>query len=94
MNIVLQSQDLSVRYAGNIALSGVSIGVHAAKMVGLVGANGAGKTSLVNALAGWSRGRAGRRVVLGISQRARVGPNARIQPRDRGPADGASGRII
>nr|HEV8011553.1 ABC transporter ATP-binding protein [Bradyrhizobium sp.] len=58
MNIVLQSQDLSVRYAGNIALSGVSIGVHAAKMVGLVGANGAGKTSLVNALAGWSRGRA------------------------------------
>jgi branched-chain amino acid transport system ATP-binding protein len=58
MNIVLQSQDLSVRYAGNIALSGVNIGVRAAKMVGLVGANGAGKTSLVNALAGWSRGRA------------------------------------
>jgi branched-chain amino acid transport system ATP-binding protein len=58
MNIVLQGEDLSVRYAGNIALSGVSIRVPAAKMVGLVGANGAGKTSLVNALAGWSRGRA------------------------------------
>lgn len=58
MNGVLQSEDLSVRYGGNIALSGVSISVSAGKMVGLVGANGAGKTSLINALAGWSRGRA------------------------------------
>jgi branched-chain amino acid transport system ATP-binding protein len=55
---VLQSQDLCVRYAGNMAVSGVSIGVAAGQMVGLVGANGAGKTSLVNALAGWSRGHA------------------------------------
>jgi branched-chain amino acid transport system ATP-binding protein len=56
MSQVLQSQDLCVRYAGNMAVSHVSIGVAAGTMVGLVGANGAGKTSLVNALAGWSRG--------------------------------------
>jgi branched-chain amino acid transport system ATP-binding protein len=58
MSVVLQGEQLSVRYAGNIALAGVNIGVPAGKMVGLVGANGAGKTTLVNALAGWSRGRA------------------------------------
>jgi branched-chain amino acid transport system ATP-binding protein len=58
MSVVLQGEDLSVRYGGNVALAGVSIGVSAGKMVGLVGANGAGKTTLVNALAGWSRGQA------------------------------------
>jgi len=58
MTGVLQCEELTVRYAGNVALSGVNLGVPAGKMVGLVGANGAGKSTLVNALAGWSRGRA------------------------------------
>ena len=51
-------RNLTVRYAGNVALSSVSISVPAGKWSGLVGANGAGKSTLVNALAGWSRGRA------------------------------------
>jgi branched-chain amino acid transport system ATP-binding protein len=58
MTGLLQCEDLTVRYAGNVALSSVSLSVPAGKMVGLVGANGAGKSTLVNALAGWSRGRA------------------------------------
>jgi branched-chain amino acid transport system ATP-binding protein len=58
MTGVLQCEDLTVRYAGNVALSSVSLSVRLGKMVGLVGANGAGKSTLVNALAGWSRGRA------------------------------------
>jgi branched-chain amino acid transport system ATP-binding protein len=58
MTGVLECDDLTVRYAGNVALSGVNIRVPAGKMIGLVGANGAGKSTLVNALAGWSRGRA------------------------------------
>ena len=58
MTGVLECRDLTVRYAGNVALSGVGISVPAGGMVGLVGANGAGKSTLVNALAGWSRGRA------------------------------------
>jgi branched-chain amino acid transport system ATP-binding protein len=58
MTGVLSCENLSVRYDGNVALSGVSLSVPSGKMVGLVGANGAGKSTLVNALAGWSRGRA------------------------------------
>ncbi|HMM88932.1 ABC transporter ATP-binding protein [Bradyrhizobium sp.] len=58
MSGVLESQGLTVRYAGNVALSDIDISVPAGTMVGLVGANGAGKSTLVNALAGWSRGRA------------------------------------
>src|SRR5258707_1341624 len=58
MTGLLQCEDLTVRYAGNVALSDVAIDVPAGKMVGLVGADGAGKSTLVNALAGWSRGRA------------------------------------
>ena len=42
MTGVLQCEDLTVRYAGNVALSGVGISVPSGKMVGLVGANGAG----------------------------------------------------
>ena len=58
MSAVLACEQLTVRYAGNVALSDVAIDVPAGQMVGLVGANGAGKSTLVNALAGWSRGRA------------------------------------
>ena len=57
MNGALEARGLTVRYAGNVALSGIDISVPAGTMVGLVGANGAGKSTLVNALAGWSRGR-------------------------------------
>jgi branched-chain amino acid transport system ATP-binding protein len=57
MSGILEAQGLTVRYAGNVALSAVDISVPAGTMVGLVGANGAGKSTLVNALAGWSRGR-------------------------------------
>ncbi len=58
MTGVLQCENLTVRYDGNVALPGVNVSVPPGKMVGLVGANGAGKSTLVNALAGWSRGRA------------------------------------
>ncbi len=55
MSGVLQCENLAVRYAGNVALSGIAVSVPSGKMVGLVGANGAGKSTLVNAFAGWSR---------------------------------------
>src|SRR3954464_12389560 len=59
MSGVLESEGLTVRYAGNVALSAIDISVPAGTMVGLVGANGAGKSTLGNAVAGWARGAGG-----------------------------------
>jgi ATPase subunit of ABC transporter with duplicated ATPase domains len=56
MRAVLTCEHLSVRYAGNVALSDVAIDVPSGTMVGLVGANGAGKSTLSMR---WRDGRAG-----------------------------------
>lgn len=49
---VLKVQDLEVAYTGLRALKGVSIHVEEGEVVALIGANGAGKSSLINAVAG------------------------------------------
>jgi branched-chain amino acid transport system ATP-binding protein len=50
--MMLAVRDLNVRYGGIVALRGVSIDVHKGETVLLVGANGAGKSSLINAVIG------------------------------------------
>lgn len=50
MKIVLSTKDLYVSYGGVTALQGVSLDVEAGAIVALIGANGAGKTSLLNAI--------------------------------------------
>src|SRR5690625_4346350 len=54
---VLMVEDLTVHYGRSIAVAGVGLEVRSAELVAVAGSNGAGKSSLVNALAGWSRGR-------------------------------------
>ncbi|MBS0304310.1 MAG: ABC transporter ATP-binding protein [Proteobacteria bacterium] len=49
---MLEVHDLSVFYGDAQALDGVSLAVDAAQVVALVGANGAGKTSLIRTVAG------------------------------------------
>jgi branched-chain amino acid transport system ATP-binding protein len=49
---MLQVEHLSVSYRGVAAVRDVSLAVPAASIVGLVGANGAGKTSTLNAISG------------------------------------------
>jgi ATPase subunit of ABC transporter with duplicated ATPase domains len=49
---VLQARDLSVEVGGRLTLSEASFTVRAGDKVGLVGRNGAGKTSLLRALSG------------------------------------------
>jgi branched-chain amino acid transport system ATP-binding protein len=64
-------EDLSVHYGGVRAVSGVSFRVPAGRSVGIIGANGAGKTSTLRALMGLVP-RGGGRVSLGGQDLTRV----------------------
>ena len=52
MSALLEVRDLSRRFGGLVALSGVSFEVAAGAVVGIMGANGAGKTTLFSLIAG------------------------------------------
>jgi len=56
---LLEIDDLSVAYDGMRALQGVSMRAEAGTIVALIGANGAGKTSLLRAISGLVRASAG-----------------------------------
>jgi len=56
---MLSVQDLDLYYGDAQALAGVSLQVEAGELVALIGANGAGKSSLIRAIAGMERPQAG-----------------------------------
>jgi branched-chain amino acid transport system ATP-binding protein len=60
MDALLQVEDLHVGYGDAVALNGVSLEVAEKAVVALVGTNGAGKTSLLRAIAGINPVRSGR----------------------------------
>jgi branched-chain amino acid transport system ATP-binding protein len=60
MDALLQVEDLHVSYGDAVALNGVSLEVAEKAVVALVGTNGAGKTSLLRAIAGINPVRSGR----------------------------------
>ena len=65
MNPFLQIRELNLFYGDAQALSDVSMAVPKGEIVAIVGANGAGKTSLIRAIAGIERARSGRIEFLG-----------------------------
>ena len=71
----LTVRGLSVSYGGVHALDGVDLDVSAGEIVGLIGANGAGKTTFIDALTGFTRSRG--RVTLGARDITRARPHRR-----------------
>ena len=56
---VLQLRDLSLRFGGVAALSGLTMEVRRGELLALIGPNGAGKTSVLNCVSGLYRPRTG-----------------------------------
>ena len=65
MSALVEVDDLVVRYGPAVALDGVSLTLGAGERVALIGANGAGKSSLLNAVCGVVRPAGGRVRVAG-----------------------------
>ena len=57
---MLRLEDVDIRYAGVLALSGATLAVGPGEIVALLGANGAGKTTTLRAISGLARPAAGR----------------------------------
>ena len=60
MNSFLQVKDLNLYYGDAQALSDVSLEVPQGEIVAIIGANGAGKSSLIRTIAGIERCRSGK----------------------------------
>ena len=55
MSAVLEAEHIRVSYGRSVAVDDISLRVEEGELVAIAGANGAGKSTFVNALAGWSR---------------------------------------
>ncbi|HMC40594.1 MAG TPA: ABC transporter ATP-binding protein [Acidimicrobiales bacterium] len=62
----IETMGLTVRYGSRTAVDGVDLAVGAGEVLALLGRNGAGKTSTVEALEGYRRPAAGQMRVLGL----------------------------
>jgi branched-chain amino acid transport system ATP-binding protein len=86
--MTLRVQGLEVRYHGAVAVSGVDLDVGAGGRIGIVGRNGAGKSSLLRAIAGVVRPSAGTitwegRDITRMSADRRVGSGIAMIPEGR-----------
>ena len=77
--VALRVQDLHVRFDDLVIVPGVSFEIGASEIVGLIGTNGAGKSTIMNAIGGFIPSRGGIELFgeplsgLSIGERARLG---------------------
>ncbi len=57
--VAIEIRDVTVRAAGNMVLSGISVSIAPGEQIAIVGASGAGKSSLCGLLLGWQRATSG-----------------------------------
>ncbi len=77
-DLALQAEGLELHYGGVTVLGGVSLDVEMGEVVGLVGANGAGKTSLFDVITGFAPASAGTVSIAGRDV-TRMSPDARAR---------------
>ncbi|MGO4258851.1 ABC transporter permease subunit [Marmoricola sp. RAF53] len=75
--VLLDVRGVSVQYGGVTAVSDVSFQVRSGEVVGLIGANGAGKSSLIDAITGFTPHSG--EVLLGDQPLAKLDPAARYR---------------
>lgn len=71
--LAIQSENVDKRYGHIQALKGVSINVEAGQIFGLIGANGAGKSTFIKLLVGAAKADKGNLRVLGMQPRKQKG---------------------
>jgi ABC-type branched-subunit amino acid transport system ATPase component/branched-subunit amino acid ABC-type transport system permease component len=74
----LRVEGLAVHYGGTVALDGLDLQVGPGEIVGLIGPNGSGKTSAIDAITGFTGAAAGA-VTLGGREMTRWGPERRAR---------------
>jgi ABC-type branched-subunit amino acid transport system ATPase component len=74
----LRLEDVTVRFGGNVAVSGFSLSAPAGRITGLIGPNGAGKTTSFNAASGLVATSSGK-VFLNDTDVTRYGPPRRAR---------------
>ena len=91
--VVLETQDVTKRFAGITAVDGVSIQLHEGEILGIIGPNGAGKTTLFDLISGFLIPDAGRGAPRGPGHHPAAGrrsaPCSGSPARSRTPASSA-----
>ena len=65
--MMLEIKDLHVKYGAIHAIQGVSLGVDEGEVVSLIGANGAGKTTILHTISGLVKAASGSIELLGTN---------------------------
>jgi branched-chain amino acid transport system ATP-binding protein len=64
-NTVLKASDLNKSFSGIVAAKNINVSINQGEIVGIIGANGAGKTVFVNMITGYLKPTSGKIEFLG-----------------------------